>query len=86
MYSICFYFSKFIELSPKTLMKLFLIGAKKLLKGSIPVDKQTQRFIEKHRDERKREKLGKKEKLIVKLPFKKKDPTPKTSVMRKELP
>lgn len=39
-------------------MKWFLIGAKKLLKGSIPVDKQTQRFIEKHRDERKREKFG----------------------------
>lgn len=32
-------------------MKWFLIRAKNLLKGSIPVDKQTQRFIEKHRDD-----------------------------------
>lgn len=40
-----------IELSRKTLMKWFLIGANNLLKGSIPVDKQTQRFIEKHRED-----------------------------------
>lgn len=40
-----------IELSRKTLLKWFLIRAKNLLKGSIPVDKQTQRFIEKHRDD-----------------------------------
>lgn len=40
-----------IELSRKTLLKWFLIGAKNLLRGSIPVDKQTQRFIEKHRED-----------------------------------
>lgn len=40
-----------IVFSRKTLMKWFLIGAKNLLKGTIPVDKQTQRFIEKHRDD-----------------------------------
>lgn len=40
-----------IELSRKTLLKWFLIGAKNLLGGSIPVDKQTQRFIEKHRED-----------------------------------
>lgn len=40
-----------IEWSRKTLLKWFLIRAKNLLKGSIPVDKQTQRFIEKHRDD-----------------------------------
>lgn len=36
-------------MSRKTLLKWFSIGAKNLLRGSIPVDKQTQRFIEKHR-------------------------------------
>uniref|UniRef100_K1QA51 Uncharacterized protein n=1 Tax=Magallana gigas TaxID=29159 RepID=K1QA51_MAGGI len=40
-----------IELSRKTLMKWFLIEAKNLLKGTIPVDKQTQWFIEKHQDD-----------------------------------
>lgn len=40
-----------IELSRKTLLKWFLIRAKNLLRGSIPVDKQTQRFIEKHRED-----------------------------------
>lgn len=40
-----------IELSRKTLLKWFLIGAKNLLGGSIPIDKQTQRFIEKHRED-----------------------------------
>lgn len=40
-----------IELSRKTLLKWFLIGAKNLLKGTIPIDKQTQRFIDKHRED-----------------------------------
>lgn len=35
----------------KDLWKWFLIIAKNLLKGSIPVDKQTQRFIEIHQDD-----------------------------------
>lgn len=33
------------------LMKWFLIGAKNLLKGTIPTDKQTQKFIERHQEE-----------------------------------
>lgn len=32
-------------------MKWCLIGAKNLLRGSIPVNKQTQRFIEKYRED-----------------------------------
>lgn len=32
-------------------MKWFLIGAKNLLKGTIPIDKQTQKFIERHKEE-----------------------------------
>lgn len=33
------------------LMKWFLIGAKNLLKGTIPTDKQTQKVIERHQEE-----------------------------------
>lgn len=40
-----------IELGRKALMKWFLAGAKNLLKGVIPIHKQTQRFIDKHRDD-----------------------------------
>lgn len=32
-------------------MKWFLAGAKNLLKGVIPIKKQTQRFIDKHRED-----------------------------------
>lgn len=32
-------------------MKWFLVRAKNLLKGTIPIDKQTQRFIDKHRED-----------------------------------
>lgn len=40
-----------IELGRKTLMKWFLAGAKNSLKGVIPINKQTQRFIDKHRED-----------------------------------
>lgn len=35
----------------KALMKWFLVGARNLLKGIIPVNKQVQQFIDKHRQE-----------------------------------
>lgn len=43
--------TEIIELGRKALMKWFLAGAKHLLKGVIPINKQTQRFIDKHRDD-----------------------------------
>lgn len=43
--------TEIIELGRKALMKWFLAGAKNLLKGVIPINKQTQRFIDKHRED-----------------------------------
>lgn len=40
--------AEIIELGRKALMKWFLTGAKNLLKGVIPINKQTQRFIDKY--------------------------------------
>lgn len=34
------------EINRKAFMKWFLIGAKNLLKGTIPIDKQTPKFFE----------------------------------------
>lgn len=43
--------TEIFELVRKALMKWFLDGAKNLLKRVIPINKQTQRFIDKHRED-----------------------------------
>ena len=43
--------SEIIASGRKALMKWFLVGARNLLKGIIPVNKQAQQFIDKHRQE-----------------------------------